>query len=1099
MRIGCLQFAPQVGDVDNNLNRADAVLSKANPEDLDVLVLPELAFSGYNFKSLQDISPFLEPSGSGITSLWARTMALKYNCTVLVGYPEKVDVSPNWPTGPEYYNSAIVVNGDGETIANYRKSFLYYTDESWALEGNRGFYDGYIPGLGNTSIGICMDINPYKFEAPWHAFEFAFHILEVESNLVIISMAWMTREDRRHFSRMPNEPDMNTLTYWVTRLEPLIRSNNDDEIIVVFCNRTGVEDEATYAGTSAVIGIQEGEVKVYGLLGRGEKELLVVDTTYPPYAKMVYRPDVGTLSKNTGEEQRPTASDNGTSVASGRSYAHLNTISPYGKPRHSITLPDEQAMHSEPPISAGQAAGHDQLSSLLPTAGAQQISSLGLSSSSSMSLSPKQSIQLSPSQPNGQSQPKSTIKQSTKRRAPSISIPPLIESLDRNQAIESSDTGGNGIPTPSAPSPTPMAVRPRLIIPQSPSMLSSQQHPEDHLLCATSITSAKSIQSIKSDESEASVQTIRSNPRPPEDSTPYPDSGLPLSGYPSNSFGFRGRIYGGNVTISHETDSFSPTTPFDDISPASPRWFWRPHDSIFRSPNSGAGWTPSTPIGRKPEPFPWSAIKNSTPLPSQTKEGEDEGNIVGLQDAGSKYSQSPRSNTSSNRTGKSKSSEAKTSQHKPHNEKHPSRPSSPKSRNASRSGVRGRSDSSLSQKNIPTAVSQHIEQISQRAESRNRHDAESNRATTVAERLLPLNLNDGHHNNRSNSGMDHLIPIAASPSLLVPGPRANIPTPVAIDYYRHSTSRIAPQNVHSQQLESRLEASVYDNQDADHQQIIDDTHVRPTTFPINRDTPKKSSRSVSRGRQPKRMDTSSNAATVDPRAERATSADSIINGVLHTRVGKRHSYDKGSQCPSHDRGSHVECLHSQSVQNESEFERVEVVSCPSCPIHGQQSASTNDSSKRSSDPTGQRRHLTRDAASGAQPDLKDDVFLERIGMKKAEAIPTLNQEASTIDILTGASNHSTDSATHKRAAGNGSALLKDTAQATTSSKSEQTSTKPKFNPTTPRAMIFDHNHIYVETLSNPELGFQEQSSSWFTVEKKVHNTEAGSVTTNRTF
>lgn len=46
MRIGCLQFAPQVGDVDNNLNRADAVLSRANPDDLDVLVLPELAFSG---------------------------------------------------------------------------------------------------------------------------------------------------------------------------------------------------------------------------------------------------------------------------------------------------------------------------------------------------------------------------------------------------------------------------------------------------------------------------------------------------------------------------------------------------------------------------------------------------------------------------------------------------------------------------------------------------------------------------------------------------------------------------------------------------------------------------------------------------------------------------------------------------------------------------------------------------------------------------------------------------------------------------------------------------------------------------------------------
>lgn len=46
MRIGCLQFAPQLGDVDNNLTRADGVLSKARPENLDLLVLPELAFTG---------------------------------------------------------------------------------------------------------------------------------------------------------------------------------------------------------------------------------------------------------------------------------------------------------------------------------------------------------------------------------------------------------------------------------------------------------------------------------------------------------------------------------------------------------------------------------------------------------------------------------------------------------------------------------------------------------------------------------------------------------------------------------------------------------------------------------------------------------------------------------------------------------------------------------------------------------------------------------------------------------------------------------------------------------------------------------------------
>lgn len=52
MRIGCLQFAPNVGDVDNNIRRADQVLSRAKQDDLynlDMIVLPELAFSGKFF------------------------------------------------------------------------------------------------------------------------------------------------------------------------------------------------------------------------------------------------------------------------------------------------------------------------------------------------------------------------------------------------------------------------------------------------------------------------------------------------------------------------------------------------------------------------------------------------------------------------------------------------------------------------------------------------------------------------------------------------------------------------------------------------------------------------------------------------------------------------------------------------------------------------------------------------------------------------------------------------------------------------------------------------------------------------------------------
>lgn len=147
-----------------------------------------------------------------------------------------------------------------------------------------------------------MDLNPYKFEAPWNAWEFAHHVLHREANLVIMSMAWLTREDARSFSRLPKEPDMETLAYWVARLEPLIAAGSEEEVIVIIANRTGIEGDAVYAGTSCVLGVLRGEVRVYGLLGRGDKEVLIVDTANPPIAKVIT--ELGQSSAGSTESPR---------------------------------------------------------------------------------------------------------------------------------------------------------------------------------------------------------------------------------------------------------------------------------------------------------------------------------------------------------------------------------------------------------------------------------------------------------------------------------------------------------------------------------------------------------------------------------------------------------------------------------------------------------------------------------------------------------------------------------------------------------------------------------------------------------------------------
>lgn len=82
---------------------------------------------------------------------------MKHECAVIAGYPEKVNPELKWPTDPEYYNAALILDSEGEQVANYRKTHLYYTDETWALEGS-GFFGGRVPGLGKTALGICMDI-----------------------------------------------------------------------------------------------------------------------------------------------------------------------------------------------------------------------------------------------------------------------------------------------------------------------------------------------------------------------------------------------------------------------------------------------------------------------------------------------------------------------------------------------------------------------------------------------------------------------------------------------------------------------------------------------------------------------------------------------------------------------------------------------------------------------------------------------------------------------------------------------------------------------------------------------------------------------------
>ncbi|KAI9766788.1 MAG: Carbon-nitrogen hydrolase [Geoglossum simile] len=282
MRIACLQFAPSLGKISQNIQRAEALLRNAAPQNLDLLILPELAFTGYSFGSLSGISPHLEATAAGPSTIWASSTARRLNCYVTVGYPEIAHASED--RSVSRYNSAVMVSPAGSVIANYRKHHLYTTDETWAEEGRDGFFVSDVSALGNVAMGIFvqlegMDINPYRYIAPFHRYEFATHVLASSATLVLLPMAWLTSEPPLTLQTAPELPDTATIQYWQSRLQPLLEGNGDGrEILVVVCNRSGSEGKTHYAGTSSVIGFQSGAIRRYGVLGRGVEDLLVVET-----------------------------------------------------------------------------------------------------------------------------------------------------------------------------------------------------------------------------------------------------------------------------------------------------------------------------------------------------------------------------------------------------------------------------------------------------------------------------------------------------------------------------------------------------------------------------------------------------------------------------------------------------------------------------------------------------------------------------------------------------------------------------------------------------------------------------------------------------
>jgi predicted amidohydrolase len=144
-QIALVQFKPVRRDVKTNIKKVQALL---NGISADLVVLPELANSGYLYENHKSIKPFAESNqgdGDFLSSLI--DLAASTKGIIITGYAEL--------DGNHIFNSAAAVSEKG-VIENYRKTHLYADEKLLFEPGNSGFKVLESQGV-KIGIMICFD------------------------------------------------------------------------------------------------------------------------------------------------------------------------------------------------------------------------------------------------------------------------------------------------------------------------------------------------------------------------------------------------------------------------------------------------------------------------------------------------------------------------------------------------------------------------------------------------------------------------------------------------------------------------------------------------------------------------------------------------------------------------------------------------------------------------------------------------------------------------------------------------------------------------------------------------------------------------------
>jgi len=232
MRIGFLQMAPMLADRQATLKHIDQLLD--GKELPDLLVLPELCNSGYNFRSTEQARQTAEVIEKSPFVEHLQNLCAKSRCHIVSGINELF--------AGKLYNSAVLIGSDGP-IGTYRKMHLFLNEKDTFQPGDLGFPIFEIAGY-RLGILICFD---WIFPESWR-------VLALKGADIICH---------------PSNLVLPTLAQRGVPIHAMVNS-----VYTITANRTGREGDLSYTGCS-IIADPRGETICSA--GSDDQDLYVVE------------------------------------------------------------------------------------------------------------------------------------------------------------------------------------------------------------------------------------------------------------------------------------------------------------------------------------------------------------------------------------------------------------------------------------------------------------------------------------------------------------------------------------------------------------------------------------------------------------------------------------------------------------------------------------------------------------------------------------------------------------------------------------------------------------------------------------------------------